>query len=301
MSKAVSTRDILGQLGSQLKESVGIRESDAKPQLSPVASKRDVGRRLNRKFGRVSLDRVIADPDQPRSEFDAAELEQLAESLKSKGQIAPIRVRWSEKHEAWMIVAGERRFRASKLAGLDHIDCYFHDDGLTRSEILEEQLIENIVRADLRPIEEAKSFEELMKLNDWGMRELSRALSISPAHVSRTLALLKLPEAVQQQVDAGKLSARAGYELSKLDSVTATEAVANVGDEKLSHADTVKIVRRNTNGAKPPASVKQTFVLEDDWRVTVSRSKHGTLSEVAEALRQALDEVEHRLDNDVSI
>ena len=80
-------------------------------------------------------------------------------SIQEKGQLSPIRVRWSDEHQNWMIIAGERRWRATRRAGLPTIECYFHEGELAPSEILEQQLIENCLREDLRPIEEAKAFQ----------------------------------------------------------------------------------------------------------------------------------------------
>ena len=302
MSKALSTKNLLSQLGSQLKESVGVREEETKPQLSPVASPRDVGRRANRKFGRVEVARVIADPQQPRTEFDADELSELVESIRTKGQLQPIRVRWSEPDSAWMIISGERRWRASQAAGLQFVDCYFHDDGMTRTEILEEQLIENMVRADLKPVEEARSFEELMQLNGYSMRDLAKALSVNPSRVSRAMALLRLPQEIQQQVDEGELSARAGYELSKLESpAEQTKALRSAGG-KMTPKEASDYVKKQVAGAKAIIrSTKKTFVFEDGWKVTVTHQKKGSYDEIAAALENALQEVRHRIDNDVSM
>ena len=300
MSKA-STKSVLDGIGGHLRESVGIREEgvaagNAQPRLSPVASPRDVGRRPNRKFGRVAVDRVVPDPEQPRTEFDADELERLSESLKDRGQLAPVRVRWSEGAGAWMLISGERRWRASRAAGLPEIDCYFHDDGLSRTEILEEQLVENMLRSDLKPIEEARSFEELMTANGWGVRELARRLRVNPSRVSRALALLKLPDELKQRIEAGELSARAGYELSKLGEEERRFVVADGG--AVTHEQAAEAVRRKAGGSKPRGT-RQRFQTDGGWRVTVSRGRSGTLDEVAQALRQALEEVGLRLDNNV--
>lgn len=81
-----------------------------------------------------------------------------------KGQLSPIRVRWSAGAGKWIIVAGQRRWRATQQAGLTTIDCYFHEQALSESQILEEQLIENCLREDLQPLEEAKAFEAFWPL-----------------------------------------------------------------------------------------------------------------------------------------
>lgn len=144
-----STRSLLERVNNHLEESIGVRPTDSRPQLSPIASARDIGRRTNRLFGKIDIDRVQPDPQQPRTEFDEEALRQLADSIRDKGQLAPIRVRWSEEQSAWLIISGERRWRAAKLAGLSSVDCFFQEQPLSPTQILEEQLIENLLRDDL--------------------------------------------------------------------------------------------------------------------------------------------------------
>jgi ParB family chromosome partitioning protein len=102
-------------------------------------------------------------------------------------------VRWSEELAKWVIIAGERRWRAVRRAGLPTIDCYFLEDETTKPEVLEQQPIENCLRENLRPIEEACAFAALMELNSWTRKRLAENVSLPPAKVSRALALLKLP------------------------------------------------------------------------------------------------------------
>ena len=130
---------------------------------APIPHPKDVGRRPLDGFGCLDIDQVIPDPEQPRTDFPPESLAHLAESIRDKGQLAPIRVRWSDELGKWVIIAGERRWRATKLAGLPTIECYFHAGELSRAETLEQQLIENLLREDLKPLEEAKAFASLMR------------------------------------------------------------------------------------------------------------------------------------------
>ena len=134
------TRNTLERIQGNLDESMGVRSVETLPQLSPVASTKDASRRPLRSAGRVDISMVIPDPDQPRTEFDEEELARLAESIRDKGQFHPVRVRWSESLEKWVIISGERRWRASQKAGLSTIDCQFQEGDLSDSEILEQQL-----------------------------------------------------------------------------------------------------------------------------------------------------------------
>src|SRR5205085_642485 len=97
---------------------------------------------------------------------------------------------------------------------------------LTHSEVLEQQLIENCLREDLQPIEEAEAFASLMKLNGWTGKRVAQALRVHPSRVSRALALLKLPEEIQEQVTAGLISSRSAYEISRLPNAETQAALA---------------------------------------------------------------------------
>src|SRR5262249_46989610 len=133
---------------------------------------------------------------------------------------------WSDDHGRWLIISGDRRWRAVKRAGLAEVECYFHEEELTPSEILEQQLIENCLREDLQPVEEARALASLMKLNGWSGKDVARGLRVHPSRVSRALALMRLPESVQEQVNSGAIPARVAYEISKLADAHAQQALA---------------------------------------------------------------------------
>ena len=122
---------------------MGVRAETATVALPQKTNAKDIGRRPVRNYGSVPIEKVIPDPSQPRTEFDEESLQELSASFASPGQLQPIRVRWSESVGLWTIIAGERRWRAAQMAGLATIDCFFHEDELSPSEILEEQIIEN--------------------------------------------------------------------------------------------------------------------------------------------------------------
>src|SRR5689334_16279181 len=143
------TDQILRQMGGNLAESIGIRSGPSPrvvPGLKavvPAASPKD-GFSRQRAAGEMLLENIVPDPDQPRKEFDQASIERLAESIKAKGLLQPLRVRWNPVLGKHVILVGERRYRASLQAGLASVPCIFVEaDGLTEAEILEEQLIEN--------------------------------------------------------------------------------------------------------------------------------------------------------------
>lgn len=298
-----STRNTLERIKHQLDESMGMRQHDTRPQLSPVPNAKDIGRRALRNFGTLSITNVIPDPDQPRTEFSEEEIEQLAQSIREQGQLHPIRVRWSDTHGKWVIISGERRYRATKQAGLETIECRFHDGELTKTEVLEQQLIENLLRSDLRPLEEAKAFQQLIDLNGWTGKELSAAIHVTQSRITRALSLLKLPADIQAQVESGDLAPSVAYELSKLpDDAQRREALALSQASGLTRDEVSTAVRQQkprTRGAS--RGVKLTFNGDGDWKVTVSAPQKGSYHEIEQALEQALSEVRHRIANNVQL
>ena len=294
-----TTRDILQAVSDNMAESTGVRSLTAVPLPVPLANVRDAGRRLIRNVGRIAVERVIPDPDQPRQNFTDDAIERLAASIRSRGQFSPIRVRWSDEHDRWLIVFGERRWRAAQHAGLSEIDCVFTDSELTPTEILEQQLIENCLREDLQPVEEARAFSRLMGINGWSGKQVADALQIPTSRGSRTLALLRLPADVQQQVADGKIRARTAYELSKLKSETTIRrlaAEAATGSLTADHA--AKAVRRRAGRARQkPRQLRQTFVSSTGWKITAIGRPQSSYHELAESLEEALDEIRHRIAN----
>lgn len=298
-----TTRSRLDEISAHLAESMGVRQGNAEPRLSPLPMNKDIGRRPLRNVGRVEIDKVIPDPDQPRLEFDTEALDRLAASIRDKGQLSAIRVRWSDGHQKWIIVAGERRWRASQQAGLSTIDCYFHEGDISRSEVLEQQLIENLLREDLKPVEQAKAFSALIELNRWTAQQVGEALRVPPSTVSRSLALLRLPADIQQQVDSGQVPARSAYELSKLtDDNTRRELAQQAASGKLNHEQAAAAVRQRRGKRREKSrATRQVFLTEEGWKVTVSAGKKGTYHDIEQALELALAEVRYRIENNVQL
>ena len=200
--------------GSNATESMGGRNRHDAPQADMSSGRAENSRYqgIERLKGasEIPVDRLTRDPSQPREIFDEASLQELVESIESLGVLQPVRVRWDEELGMYVIIAGERRLRAAKMAGLKAVPCVIQEGELTESQRLMEQLAENIIRADLQPVEQAKAFRRLMDLNGWSVRQLAREMHIADANVVRALALLDLPEAVQLQVEAGRLAPLGG-------------------------------------------------------------------------------------------
>ena len=139
------------------------------------------------------MEKIAPDPDQPREEFDEEALGRLAESLRTRGQLQPIRVRWDEGSEQYMIVVGERRWRAARMAGIALAGAVVVEGPIPPADLLAIQLVENCLREDLKPIEQARAFKALMEQNGWSARQVARELSIDHTGVARALAPADAP------------------------------------------------------------------------------------------------------------
>ena len=152
----------------------------------------------------LSLSKIEPNPNQPRKIFDQSALEELAESIRLHGVITPITVRHSEKEEYYQIIAGERRWRAARLAGLKEIPAMVLE--AKESEVMELALIENLQRQDLNPIEEAEGYDLLMRQFGLTQEDVAHRVVKSRSAVANALRLLGLPEEVRSMVANGKLS-----------------------------------------------------------------------------------------------
>jgi ParB/RepB/Spo0J family partition protein len=145
----------------------------------------------------VPLGAVRPNPDQPRKHFDAAELAELAESIKTRGLLQPIVVRRAEG--GFELLAGERRMRAAQLAGIDRLPALVREG----DDPLEVALIENLQREDLSPLEEAEALGLLIERHGYSHREVADLLGKSRPYVSNTLSLMRLPDEVKQELHGG--------------------------------------------------------------------------------------------------
>ena len=182
---------------------------------------------------------------------------------------------------------------------------------LNRAQILELQLIENLLREDLKPVEEARAFQALLEFNGWTGKQLAEALQLQPSKVTRSLALLKLPTDVQQQVEEGSVPARTAYELSKIPGDDQRRRLAkHAAAGRLTTVEAAQTARenhRNVPGAlkstrvRVSAGIKQTFYAENGWIVTVTSNDSGTYHHLEQALLEALEEVRLRITNNVRL
>jgi len=150
----------------------------------------------------LPIDSIVPNPRQPRKAFDNNSLQDLAQSMKRSGVLQPVVVR---RHgQQFQIVVGERRWRAAKMAGLSHIPAVIRD--ATDAETLELALVENLLREDLNPMEEAEAYQRLLTEFAWTQEELGQRVGKDRSSVANCLRLLKLPELIQADLRAGRLT-----------------------------------------------------------------------------------------------
>lgn len=152
---------------------------------------------------KVSIDKINPNPNQPRTHFNETLLNELADSIRENGVLQPLLVR--KKGDGYEIIAGERRYQASKIAGLEELPVIVKE--VDDQKMLELALIENLQRSDLNPIEEAKGYRQLIKASGMTQEALSKAVSKSRSSITNSLRLLDLPEPVQQYLFDGRLTA----------------------------------------------------------------------------------------------
>ncbi len=199
----------------------------------------------------VAIESVVPNPEQPRTNFKEEDLKELSNSIKREGVIQPILVRKIESGE-YQIIAGERRWQASKLAGLESVPVQVRE--VDDEKALELALIENIQRTDLNPIEEAYGYKRLMERNKMTQADIAQAVSKGRSTIANALRLLELPEDAQQLLFEDKITAgHARAILSVPDKEGRAKLTRKLADEKLSVRDTENLARLMANKPAKPA------------------------------------------------
>jgi len=235
------------QLGKGLRALLTkIDEVETKP-----AKKQEVAEELSRSITEIEINSIEPNPYQPRKEFDEAELLELVQSIKTLGLIQPITLRKVEGAK-FQIISGERRWRASKLAGLTQVPAYIRitdDQGL-----LEMALVENIQRSDLNALEIAFSYQRLIDECKLQHEELAKRVGKERSTVTNYPRLLKLPPTIQEGLKSRRISmGHAKALLSLTDPADQLVFFKKIAEEGLSVRNAEKIIRHHKNGG--PAAV----------------------------------------------
>ena len=208
----------------------------------------------------IDISLIYANPNQPRKRFDETALKELATSIKTHGIIQPIVLNKAEDGK-YMIIAGERRWRAAKMAGLLQVPAFIRN--YTPKQIKEIAIIENLQREDLNPIEAAKAIKQLMEEYDLTQEAVADRIGKSRPAIANTLRLLTLPADVVDMIESNKLSAGHARCLIPLQSSLDQTKVAQVAvAKKLSVRDLEKLVKNILNPSKERPKAEQSIELK---------------------------------------
>ena len=262
------------------------KATEPRPKLLAVAG--TVVRRERTVLTLVPLGALDPNPQQPRKHFDDEKLQELAASLKAKGLLQPIVVR--RAGDRFQIVAGERRYRAAKLAGMDRVPALVRDT----EDPLELALIENLQREDLTPLEEAEALSGLIERHSYSHRELGELIGKSRPYVSNALALLRLPNHVKDELhrEGRTVSRELLMGVARCEKAEEAEALwKRVRLELMS----VRSFRAERDGEQPVQRSMAREVLLAARRLNRSLRRLGT-NDVAPEERNALTKVLRRAD-----
>ena len=217
----------------------------------------------------INIDEIRSNPYQPRKVFDEEALKELADSILEHGVVQPIIVKKSIK--GYELIAGERRTKASKLAGLKTIPAIIRD--FNDQEMMEIALIENIQRENLNPIEEANAFDNIIKSTNMTQDEIAKKFGKSRSYITNILGLIKLPEETKKLVETGKLSMSHARSLSKLEDMDEINKLAyKIVNDNLNVRDIESIARDINLPKKNKSTVVNNYAIYEN----IMRDKIGT-------------------------
>jgi ParB family chromosome partitioning protein len=201
---------------------------------------------LESKATELSIDSIAPNPNQPRKSFDDSKLHDLSASLSQTGVLQPVVVR--RIGQGYHLIVGERRWRAAKLAGLTKIPAIIRD--ATDAQSLEMALVENLLREDLNPMEEAEAYQRLIAEYGWTQEELAQRVGRDRSSVANCLRLLKLPTLIQDDLREGRLTM--GHARALLALATSGDQL-KLREEILAHSWTVRATEQSIQQRKPRA------------------------------------------------
>ncbi len=230
-----------GGLGRGISNLINVDDENEKKEDNVVVKVKEVVKEVKvPSETKVKLSLIEPNKDQPRKAFDEDALIELSESIKQYGVLQPLLVQ--KKDNYYEIIAGERRWRAAKLAGVKEVPVVIKD--YSSQEVMEIALIENIQREDLNPIEEAKAYQRLIKDYRLKQDEVAEKVSKSRAAITNSLRLLKLDERVQDMVMEGKISSGHARTIISIEDKDKQYMIAQkIFDEKLSVREVEKLMK----------------------------------------------------------
>lgn len=247
----------------------------------------------------IDLKNIYPNQDQPRKVFDEEKIKILSESIKNYGVLQPIVLKPDDKGK-YMIIAGERRYRASKLARKSDIPAVIKD--IPMKDIMEIALIENLQREELNPIEEALAYRSLIKNYEVTQEEISEAVGKSRPHITNTLRLLNLPQKIMDMIDQGQITAGHGKALLRVTDENLQLELANkVISEELSvratEALAKKICEDNIKEIPKKSKEKDVFIVDVEEKL---RNIFGTKVNISKGKKKGKIEIEYYNEDDLN-
>ena len=242
----------------------------------------------------ISIAKLRPSPLQPRRVFDKNGINELAESIKSKGLVQPILVRPSNANDGeYEIIAGERRWRAAQVAQLHKIPAVIRS--LNDTESLEIAIIENVQRSDLSPIEEAAGYKKLMESYNHTQEQLSEVVGKSRSHIANIVRLLSLPQSIQDMIAQGSISS--GHARAIMNSAFPEQLAEKIMNENLSVRATEALVKEKKEGPKKvklkdPDTIDLEKKLTDILGLDVTISHRGKQGGSLKVKYKSLDQLE---------
>ena len=245
------------------------------------------------KIKQIEIDLICPNPNQPRKSFEKERLEELADSIKKYGVIQPIIVK--KEDDIYTIIAGERRWRASKIANISTIPCIVRDiENKNASEIA---LIENIQREDLNPIDEANAYEYIMGRYAITQEELSSVIGKSRVYVTNTLRLINLDNYVKEKIISNEISQGHARALLSLDKSMQIKLTDRIISEDLSVRDVEKIVRDLKKVKVKKVVQKDKFVINIEELLT---NKLSAKVKITSKKNKGKIEIEYKSNDDLN-
>ena len=221
----------------------------------------------------IPIAEIHVNPNQPRKLFDSNALQELSASIKASGVIQPVVVR--RLNGSYQLIAGERRWRAARQAGLERIPAVVRD--ATDAESLEMALVENLLREDLNPMEEAEAYQKLLAQFGWTQDELAQRIGRDRSSIANALRLLRLPELLQADLRGGRLTM--GHALALL-SLTSEADQLRLREEILAHSWSVRATEQSARAVEAASGTPR--------RPKAVRRRSAELVAVEDALQRAL-------------
>ncbi len=247
----------------------------------------------------IDLKNIYPNQDQPRRVFDEEKIKILSESIKNYGVLQPIVLKPDDKGK-YMIIAGERRYRASKLARKSDIPAVIKD--IPMKDIMEIALIENLQREELNPIEEALAYRSLIKNYEVTQEEISEAVGKSRPHITNTLRLLNLPQKIMDMIDQGQITAGHGKALLRVNDENLQLELANkvIAEELSVRATEVlakKICEDNIKEIPKKSKEKDVFIVDVEEKL---RNIFGTKVNISKGKKKGKIEIEYYNEDDLN-